>query len=81
MPYGERGFVERYLVRRVDGKPTAPEARYFVLNFDGSDPHAIRALQAYADSVKTENPELADDLEAAIANPEEAPAQHIHYKP
>lgn len=38
-----------------------PDADYFVLRID-KDPHARKALMAYAESVKEDNQELSDDL-------------------
>jgi hypothetical protein len=37
------------------------EAAYFVLRLD-KDPHALKALETYQESVKEDNPELAEDL-------------------
>jgi len=45
---------------------TKPDAKYFVLRYD-KDPHAIKALKAYAVSVKVDNEQLAADLRAEIA--------------
>ena len=46
-----------------DGEPKAvdPNAQYFVLRID-EDPHARRAVAAYADSVKEDNPAFSADL-------------------
>jgi hypothetical protein len=71
------GLEERFIIERADGQPINPTRRYgMVLDFSGSDPHAIRAAQAYADSVRSENVQLADDIVAAIADPSKAPKQH-----
>ena len=43
-----------------------PSATYFVLRLD-EDPHARIAAQAYADSVRAENAELAKDIENRLA--------------
>lgn len=69
------GFEPRFIVTRTDGKPCRPEARYLVLDYAG-DPHARRAIEVYASSIANENPALADDLRAALANPAAWPAQH-----
>jgi hypothetical protein len=69
------GFEPRFIVRRTDGKPCRPEARYIVLDYAG-DPHAIRAIETYAESIQWENPGLAKDLLCALDNPEAWPAQH-----
>ena len=77
--YGSGGFSPRFVVTRADGKPCRPGARYFVLDIGGADPHALAAAKCYADSVRAENPELAADLDAMLADPAAIPpamAQH-----
>lgn len=69
------GFEPRFIVRRADGKPCRPEARYIVLDYAG-DPHARVALAEYAVSIEPENPQLAADLLDAMKHPEAWPAQH-----
>lgn len=76
MPYADGGFEPRYIVRRADGASIRVEARYMVLNYDGSDPHAVLALRVYAASVRAENPQLAHDIERNLSNPAIAPPQH-----
>lgn len=61
--YIEGGFEPRFVVTRTDGKPCRPDARYIVLDGSGADPHAVKALREYANSVRSENQNLADDLE------------------
>lgn len=70
------GFEDRFRVTRRDGKPIRAEARYIVLDYSGADPHAVKALQAYADSIEGENPQMAADLRQAIVNPAAWPSQH-----
>ncbi len=70
------GFEDRFCVTRRDGKPIREGARYIVLDYSGADPHATFALRAYANSIRSENPQMADDLLAAFANPAAWPAQH-----
>jgi len=70
------GFEARFRVTRLDGEPIRPEARYIVLDYSGSDRHAVKALQAYAGSIADENPQMAIDLLAALSNPSDWPAQH-----
>lgn len=71
------GLEPRFIIERADGKPIDPTRRYsLVLDFSGADPHALVAAKAYADSIRATNVQLADDIEAAIANPTTAPAQH-----
>lgn len=74
--YNEGGFEDRFRVTRTNGKPSPPSARYFVLNYGGDDPHAKVALAAYAQSVREENPVLAEDLFHALEDPTIFPAQH-----
>ncbi len=74
--YKNGGFEPRFIVRRTDGKPCRPGARYFVIDYAGGDPHAVEAVLAYALSVENENPQLAADLKDALANPEKYPTQH-----
>lgn len=66
-----RGLHPKYVVHRTDGG-SAPGERherciYFVLDLE-HDEHAIAALKAYAKAVEKENPALAADLDAVIAN-------------
>lgn len=70
------GLEDRFCVTRRDGKPVTPGARYLVLDYSGRDPHAIKAIEAYADSIRTDNPDMAHDLISAIENPANWPAQH-----
>lgn len=70
------GYAPRFTIERTDGKPIDSSRRYTVLSFDGSDPEAVQALLHYADLKEQDNPELAADLRANIANPAGAPAQH-----
>lgn len=75
--YARGGLEERFIIERLDGQPINQTRRYgMVLDFSGSDPHAVKAAQAYADSVRGENAQLAADIEAALADPSKAPKQH-----
>lgn len=74
--YARGAFEERFCVTRLDGKATRPEARYFVLDYSGADPHAAAALKAYAVAVRDENPGLADSVLNALDDPHNSPAQH-----
>ena len=62
------GWEARYEVRRLDGKPCDPRARYLVLNLgvdergDPLDPNAHGAADAYAALVAKSNPQFAADL-------------------
>lgn len=64
--YSSGGFTPRFIVTRTDGKSCRPGARYMVLDGSGADAHAVLALRVYAASVRSENPELADDLERML---------------
>jgi hypothetical protein len=55
------GLYGKYIIKKANGEPTDPAAQYFVLRID-SDPHARHAIQAYAESIKDDNPALAEDL-------------------
>ena len=59
--YRHGGLHHKYNISKTNGNPTDPNADYFVLRLD-KDPHALRALVAYAKSVATDNLELASDL-------------------
>jgi len=73
------GLEQRFIIERADGKPIPADRRYaLVLDFSGADPHALKAALAYADSVETENPTLASDIRAAIADPSRAHPQHCY---
>lgn len=75
--YRNGGLEPRFIIERTDGKPIPADRRYsLVLDFSGADPHARVAAQAYADSVRAGNPVLAADIEAALADPQNAPSQH-----
>jgi hypothetical protein len=64
------GLHEKFRIQRADGTPMPEGARYFVLRID-DDPHARAALRAYAASCAAENPALAADLLAALAETED----------
>ena len=70
------GFEDRFRVTRTDGSPINPAARYLVLDYSGRDPHAKAAIAAYADSIESENSQLAADLRDCLVNPQAYPAQH-----
>jgi hypothetical protein len=70
------GFEDRFRVTRTDGQPINAERRYIVLAYDGSDPAAHNAINAYAEYIESDNPQLAADFRDALANPTKYPAQH-----
>ena len=57
----KRGLYSKYYISKANGNSIDEAAEYFALRVD-SDIHARRALKAYADSVRTENPSLAFDI-------------------
>lgn len=59
--YKKGGYEKKYIISKSNGKPVDPNADYFVLRLD-KDPHAIKALITYANSVQKDNVELATDL-------------------
>ena len=59
--YKEGGYDRKYIIQKSSGKPIDPKAEYFVLRLD-KDPHALKALSEYIDSVQLDNPRLAYDL-------------------
>lgn len=74
--YKTGGLEASFVVKRADGKPTRPEARYFVLDYSGADPNAVKALRIYAHLVMSEKPDFGGDLLNALDNPQDAPPQH-----
>jgi Lar family restriction alleviation protein len=76
MRQNQGGFTARFDVTRTDGHPIDPARRYIVLDYAGSDPHAIVALRTYADSIEADNPQMAADVRDAIEHPENWPTQH-----
>lgn len=63
--YKHGGVKMKYLMFRADGTALSPEACYFTLRLD-QDPHARVAALSYASSVRSENDDLADELEACV---------------
>ena len=59
------GFYRKFNITYADGRP-GPDYPWFVLCY-ARDPHARKALAAYADSCHFELPGLAADLRAEIA--------------
>lgn len=53
-------YTNKFHVVRRDGRPVPYPT--FVLRLDGKSQHDIVALRAYANSVKEEDPLLADEL-------------------
>ena len=61
----ERGVYEKFRVERTDGRSEPGEKHhgcaYFVLDLD-HDPHAVAALEAYAESCRLDYPALSRDV-------------------
>ena len=57
-----KGLYAKYKVEKTDGTPTDTDAQYFVLRLD-TDSHARFAMQAYARSIRSQNPVLALAIE------------------
>jgi hypothetical protein len=61
----ERGLYNKYIVTRTDGTSEPGKkhehCHYFVLDLI-HDPHAIKALHAYATSCAKTHPQLSQDL-------------------
>lgn len=75
--FKQGGLEPRFIIERADGKPIPSDRRYsMVLDFSGNDPHAVKAANAYADSIEAENPDMAAGIRAALADPTNAPPQH-----
>ena len=75
------GLEPRFIIERSDGQPIESSRRYsMVLDFSGADPHAAVAARAYADSIRPINPQMADDIISALADPTKAPPQHKYAK-
>jgi len=61
----KKGLYSKYKIAKTNGKPIDPGAKYFVLRYD-KDPHAKKAMEAYANSVSDENYILAMEIRAEI---------------
>ena len=66
----EEGLFGKYLIRKADGTPLAPEAKYFVVRYDAAaiDGHVGRsALVYYCHQLGDDCPKLKADLMAEIS--------------
>lgn len=72
-----RGLFRKFVVERADGRDQPggdkADARYFVLDY-WHDPHARKALSAYAEAVHAECPEFAADLRRRLLDTDVAAA-------
>jgi len=63
------GLFGKYLIRKTDGTPLAPEARYFVVRYDAAAAHGAAgrtALKVYCSGIRFAMPELAESLRAEL---------------
>ena len=68
MSEGYKGGLKlKYIITKANGNPVDETAKYFVLRYD-IDPHARKALVAYAESVESDNSQLASDLKREVRN-------------
>jgi acetyl-CoA carboxylase beta subunit len=65
--YKQGGYVKKYIISKANGKPTDPNADYFVLRLD-KDPHALKAMITYANSVLEDNEQLSNDIKDKLVN-------------
>ena len=59
--YRKGGYEKKYIIQKTNGHPIDPKADYFVLRLD-TDPHALKALDTYMNSVVNDNEPFAIDL-------------------
>lgn len=63
-----KGLFNKYHITKADGTPSDPEAEYFILRLDSNQKNkehlkaSLKAIEAYAESIKEVDPELAKDL-------------------
>ncbi len=60
-------LFDKYKIEKTDGSPIDPNAMYFVLRID-TDFHARVALRAYARSIRSTDPDFANELDKWIEN-------------
>lgn len=66
-------LCDPYLVVRIDGKPLDSLGEFFFIDCS-RDPHARKAMLAYADSIEPDNPEKAKDVRKRVHLSEERAA-------
>ncbi len=60
--YEHGGYIgNKYIISKTNGHSVDPNAEYLVIRLD-KDPHALIGAEAYANSVKTVNPEFAEGI-------------------
>ncbi len=55
------GWVDKYRITKMDGRPVDPEAIYFPLRLD-NDPYAREAALHYASLISKRNPVLSKQI-------------------
>lgn len=63
--YDHKGLYGKYVIQKADGSPVDPGAIYFTMRID-TDPFSAKAIRAYIEACREEQPELARDLEALL---------------
>jgi|GEM_PF-5365120 len=64
------GLFGKYILAKDNGEDIDPRAKYFVLRYDADAEHGAQsrtALRLYCQAIRVAQPQLADELEAAMA--------------
>lgn len=66
--YHMKGLYQKYIIKKVSGKPLDPGFEAIVLRIDGGRfLNACRAgAAAFAEAVREHNPKLADDIQKRL---------------
>jgi hypothetical protein len=66
IPPEKEGLKMKYILSKVDGSSVDPRGDYFILKLNSKTPWhrkaSIKAILAYAESVKNDAPQLAADI-------------------
>lgn len=72
------GLYGKFIIRKADGSPIDPEAKYIVLRYDANNhkdgPACRYGISAYAKAIKSYNLQFAEDLLKGME------IEHIKYK-
>lgn len=60
-----KGLHKKYIIQKTDGTPIDSKADYFVLRLD-TDSAAREAMLKYADAIRSDNKQLAEDIENKV---------------
>lgn len=67
---GKDGLKLKYIIKKSDGSDVDPNGKYFVLNIASKDQQhreaSMKALEVYAEKMRSYLPVLANDLEKWI---------------